>query len=96
MLETLQAAAAEDGYGLSDRWSYLSQRDALDLEVLVDGDPATIVTYSFVVVDAATQPGVHATAARAFATFLARPDIQQIIGEYGTAEFGEPAFISAG
>jgi tungstate transport system substrate-binding protein len=93
MAETLQAASATDAYTFSDRWTFLSRRDALGLEILVDGDPATTVTYSLVVVDPATHPGANATAARSFAAFLARADVQQIIGEYGVSQSGEPAFL---
>jgi tungstate transport system substrate-binding protein len=35
---------------------------------------------------------VNEDAARAFSAFLLRADVQQLIGEFGVDEFGEPLF----
>ena len=90
---TLQIANQRQAYTLSDRGTFLSQRESLDLEVLLDGDPALLNVYHVIVVNPDVHPDVNAAGARAFAAFITRPDIQQIIGEFGVDEFGEPLFI---
>lgn len=90
---TLQIANQRQAYTLSDRGTFLSQRDNLDLEVLLDGDPALLNVYHVIVVNPDVHDGVNAAGARAFAAFITRPDIQQMIGEFGLDEFGEPLFV---
>jgi tungstate transport system substrate-binding protein len=90
---TLQVASQRGGYTISDRATYLAQRDNLDLEILLDGDPALLNVYHVIVVNPDKHSGVNATAARAFAAFITRADIQQVIGEFGVEDFGEPLFF---
>jgi tungstate transport system substrate-binding protein len=90
---TLQIANQKDAYTISDRGTYLSQRENLDLAVVLDGDPALLNVYHVIVVNPDKHANVNATAARAFAAFIVRPDIQQIIEEFGVEEFGEPLFF---
>jgi tungstate transport system substrate-binding protein len=90
---TLQIANQRLGYALTDRGTFLSQRSNLDLESLLDGDPALLNMYHVIIVNPDVHDDVNATGARAFAAFITRPDIQQIIGEFGVGEFGEPLFV---
>jgi tungstate transport system substrate-binding protein len=90
---TLQIANQRQAYTLSDRGTYLSQGEALDLEVLLEGDPALLNVYHVIVVNPDVHGDVNATGARAFAAFITRPDVQQIIGEFGVDEYGEPLFF---
>lgn len=90
---TLQVANQRQGYTLSDRGTYLSQKENLDLPILFDGDQALLNIYHMIVVNPDVHTNVNVVAARAFAAFIVRPDIQQIIGEFGVADFGEPLFF---
>lgn len=90
---TLQIANQRNAYTLSDRGTFLSQQANLDLEVAFEGDPALLNVYHVIVVNPDRYPNVNAAAARAFAAFITRPDIQAVIGSFGVEEFGEPLFM---
>jgi tungstate transport system substrate-binding protein len=90
---TLQIAGQRQGYTISDRATYLSQADTLDLQILVEGDAALLNVYHALVVNPDVHSDVNADGARAFIAFLVRDDVQQAIGEFGVDEFGEPLFF---
>jgi tungstate transport system substrate-binding protein len=88
---TLRVAAEKAGYTLSDRATYLSQPDGLAL--LVEGDPGLLNVYHVIEVTARAGERVQPEAAAAFADWITGPDAQRRIGEFGTAEFGQPLFV---
>ena len=90
---TLQIAGQRQGYTISDRATYLSQQDTLDLEILFEGDKSLLNVYHAIVVNPEVHPGVNADGANAFVEFLVRGDVQQLIGEFGVEEYGEPLFF---
>jgi tungstate transport system substrate-binding protein len=89
---TLQIASERRAYTLTDRGTYLAQRDNLDLDILFEGGAALNNVYHAIVVNPDRHNAVNAEAARAFVAFLVRDDVQAIIGEFGVQEFGEPLF----
>ena len=89
-------ASQEGAYALTDRGSYLSQRSAIDLEILVEGpieDGPELLANPYGIV--AVNPGVHDHVeydlAMAYIGFLTSIDGQSIIEEY-TVE-GEQLFF---
>ena len=90
---TLRVASEKAGYTLSDRATYLAQRDTLALDVLSEGDPGLLNVYH--VIEMTTKAGerVQPDGARAFADWITAPPAQQQIGSFGQAEFGQPLFI---
>jgi tungstate transport system substrate-binding protein len=90
---TLQIAGQRQGYTISDRATYLSQQDTLELVVLYEGDPSLLNVYHAIAVNPEVHPDVEAAGAQAFIDFLVREDVQEIIGEFGVDEFGEPLFF---
>lgn len=89
---TLTIASSRGFYTLSDRATYLSMRQNLELEVLFEGDPALVNTYHVILVNPALQPQINRDGARAFADFLTSPEAQNLIAGLGKAEFGQPLF----
>jgi tungstate transport system substrate-binding protein len=88
MGDTLTVSSEKQGYTLSDRATYLSLRDGLDLEILVEGDEALFNQYGvIVVVDATNEQG-----ATDFMIWITSPDAQQLIGEFGVEKYGQPLF----
>ena len=89
---TLRVADQKAGYTLSDRATYLAQRDTLKLQILSEGDPSLLNVYH--VIEMTTKAGsrVQPDAAKAFADWIVSPAIQQRIGEFGKAKFGQPLF----
>lgn len=94
MGETLRVASELGGYTLSDRATYLAQRDTLGLEVLGEGDPGLLNVYH--VIEMTTRAGdrVQPDGAAAFAGWIVSAPAQEIIGGFGTAEFGQPLFTA--
>lgn len=90
---TLQIANQKAAYTLSDRGTFLAQRDNLDLDILFEGAVELANPYHVIVVNPDKHPDVNVEAARAFAAFIVRADIQELIGQFGVEEFGEPLFI---
>ncbi len=90
---TLTVASDKGGYTLTDRGTYLAQKDNLDLETLSEGDTALFNNYHVIVVNPAKHSQVNVEGARAFAAFLASADTQETIGTFGVEDYGEPLFI---
>jgi tungstate transport system substrate-binding protein len=89
---TLRVASEKAGYTLSDRATYLAQRDTLKLDVLSEGDPGLLNVYH--VIELTTKAGsrVRTDAGKAFADWIVSAPVQQTIGRFGTAKFGQPLF----
>jgi len=87
MAGTLQMADQKQAYTISDRPTYLTWRDKLQLAPLVAGDTLFYNVYHVMEVP-------HAGAgARALADFFVSPEAQARIGRFGTTRFGGPLFI---
>ncbi len=84
----LMMASEKNAYTLTDRGTYLSMRDRLQLGILVEGDPVLRNQYSVTVVKNAT----NAAGARTFAAWITSPVGQALIGEFGVSRFGRPLF----
>ena len=90
---TLQVANQRDAYTISDRGTYLSLLDVLDLEILHEGDPRLLNIYHVMQVNPATSDDVNADAAAAFVDFMVSDEAQAIIKDFGADEFGRPLFV---
>jgi tungstate transport system substrate-binding protein len=89
---TLRVASEKAGYTLSDRATYLAQRNTLELDVLGEGDARLLNVYH--VIEMTTKAGdrVQVDGAKAFADWIVSASAQQEIGSFGRAEFGQPLF----
>jgi tungstate transport system substrate-binding protein len=90
---TLQIANQRSAYTISDRGTYLAQSSNLDLEVLVEGDPALLNVYHVMQVNPERFDGVNGESGRAFVEFMVSEEAQEIIRNFGVEEFGRPLFI---
>jgi tungstate transport system substrate-binding protein len=89
---TLRIASERGGYTISDRASFLSLRQGLELEVLSEGDTALLNLYHVITISPEKLPGVNIEGARALARFLLSEKGQAIIGQFGIEQYGEPLF----
>jgi tungstate transport system substrate-binding protein len=89
---TLRVAGEKSGYTLSDRATYLAQRDTLALTVLSEGDPDLLNVYHVIEMTQRAGDRVRPEGAAAFADWIVAPPTQQLIGRFGQAEFGQPLF----
>lgn len=94
MAEALRMASEKHAYTLTDRGTFLAQRDRLELTVLSDGDPLLRNPYSVIVVSSEKHPGLNHKAARRFSEFLLSAEVQRVIGEFGVERFQQPLFFS--
>jgi len=92
MGETLTVAKEKGAYTLSDRGTYLSRKDNLGLEVLVEGDAALFNPYGVIAVNPAKWPQVNAELANQFVEWLLSVETQEKIAAYKHAS-GLPLFF---
>lgn len=93
MAATLMVANEKDGYTISDRGTYLSQKANLALAVLVEGDKALLNVYHVIMVNPAKHPDVNQAGAQAFLDFLVAPATQEMIAKFGVDKYGQALFI---
>lgn len=89
---TLTIASEKKGYTLTDRATFLANRDNLDLEILVEGDNSLLNVYHVITVNSEKWPKVNYDGAKAFLEFMTAPTTQQMIGQFGVDKFGQPLF----
>lgn len=92
MGQTLRIASEKSGYTLTDRGTFLAQRNSLSLEVLVEGDPILLNIYHVMEVNPKKFNKINAAGGKAFADFMVSPEVQKLIGEFGVDKFGAPLF----
>lgn len=92
MGETLGIANEREAYTVTDRGTFLSRTDDLDLEVLVEGDLALLNIYHVITVNPERYDTINSAGADAFLAFMLDPETQAVIAEFGVEEFGQPLF----
>jgi tungstate transport system substrate-binding protein len=90
---TLLVADARQTYTLTDRGTYLAFKDRLTLVPLVEDDPTLRNIYHAYVVNPGKHPTAHRSEAERFVRFLVEPKVQEWIGRFGLAKFGQPLFV---
>ncbi len=90
---TLNIASDKRGYTLSDRGTYLAQRQNLDLRILTQGDPKLLNVYHVIVVNPEKHDDVNVKGARDFARYITSAAAQEMIGRFGVDKVGEPLFF---
>lgn len=93
MTSTLRIANEKRAYTLSDRGTYLNIKKELDLVVLCQGDKLLFNSYGIIPVSAQKYPWIKYDLAMKLVEYITGKDGQEIIGQYGVANFGEPLFI---
>ena len=91
---TLTVANEQQAYTLSDRATYLARTlEGIDLEILVEGDSRLFNPYGVIAVNPELHPTVNVLGAQIFSEWLTSLATQQLISEFGVAEFGQPLFV---
>ncbi|MCR4400693.1 MAG: substrate-binding domain-containing protein [Syntrophomonadaceae bacterium] len=93
MSDTLMMADEMNAYTLTDEATYLTWRDKLRLQEMVEGDEGLCNSYAVIAVNPARHPAVRHRAAQAFIDFLTGVRGQTIISQYGRQAYGRPLFI---
>ncbi len=90
---TLTIASEKQAYTLTDRATYLANKDSLELEILFEGDAALLNVYHVITVNPEKWKKANYDGAMAFAEFMISDETQAVIGEFGVEEFGQPLFF---
>jgi tungstate transport system substrate-binding protein len=82
MARTQRVANEKRAYTLTDRGTWLSRKDALDMAVVFDEDPALLNQYGVMAVNPERHPHVKHREATAFIEWLVSEEGQRAIGSY--------------
>jgi tungstate transport system substrate-binding protein len=93
MGNTLRVTSEKNAYTLTDRATYLAQKDILSLDILVEGDASLLNVYHVMIVNPELWENVNLEGAEALAEFLISSAGQEMIGEYGIEQYGQPLFF---
>lgn len=87
----IQIANDKEAYTLSDRGTYLSQKEKISLVPVFEGDPELFNPYHVIIVNPARHPHVKTALAQKYIDFIRGETGQKIISEY--KKNGEILFI---
>jgi tungstate transport system substrate-binding protein len=90
---TLQLADEKRAYTLTDRATYLTWRDKVQLVPMVEGDPLLYNVYHVLELNPKNAPRINVTGGKAFADFMVSPETQTRIGQFGKSRFGISLFV---
>jgi tungstate transport system substrate-binding protein len=89
---SLTVASEKAAYVLTDRATYLANKDNLQLDILVEGDQSLLNVYHVITVNPAKWEKVNFDGAMAFLKFMIEPSTQDAIGQFGVDKYGQPLF----
>lgn len=91
MGDTLTMANEKLGYTLSDRATYLSMKDSLDLEIVFEGDENLFNQYGIMAVNPENWPDVDYEGAKLLIDFFGSEEGQRLISEF--KPYGDTLFF---
>ena len=86
-------ASEKQAYILTDRATYLSNKDTYQLDILVEGEAGLLNVYHVITVNPAKSDNINYEGALAFANFMIDVETQSAIGEFGVDKYGTPLFF---
>jgi len=89
----IQMTNEKQGYTLTDRATYLSMKDSIELEIVLEGDVQLFNQYGVIAVNPNKHDRINAKGADAFVKWILSERGQALIGEFGREEFGESLFV---
>lgn len=92
MAATIRIAEDKEAYTLTDRATFIVLEDALDMEIMIEGDPGLKNQYSVAVVNPKLHPDINHEGALAFRDYLLDPETKKFIKEYGWDEYHKHLF----
>jgi tungstate transport system substrate-binding protein len=89
---TLLMADEKNAYTLSDKGTFLSYAGNLSLEIIVENSSDLLNVYSVIAVNQSKFSWINAAGANNLIEFMTSNETQQLIGDYGVAQYGESLF----
>ena len=94
MGDVLNMAKEQQAYTLSDRATYLALvKEGLDLVILGEGDPVLFNPYGVIAVNPEKSSAINNELANQFIDWIISVPTQELIGQFGVADFGAPLFV---
>jgi tungstate transport system substrate-binding protein len=90
---SLTIASEKGAYTLTDRATFLANKDKLQLEILIEGNKTLLNVYHVITVNTDKWPKVNYDGAMAFLKFMTKPAIQDVIGKFGVDKFKQQLFV---
>ncbi len=90
---TLTIASEKLAYTLTDRATYLANKENFSIGILVEGDAALLNVYHVITVNPENWENANYDGAMVFAKFMTDPATQDVIGKFGVDKFGQPLFF---
>ncbi len=90
---SLTIASEKGAYTLSDRATYLANKDKLQLDILVEGNKTLLNVYHVITVNPDKWPKVNYAGAIAFSKFMTDPATQEVIAKFGMDKYGQSLFF---
>ncbi|TCO77400.1 substrate-binding domain-containing protein [Marinisporobacter balticus] len=92
MGDTITMADEMQGFTLSDRATYLSMKNDLDLEIAVEGDPLMFNQYGVIPVNPNKNDKINEEGANEFTEWIRDENCQQMIAKFGVDTYGQALF----
>lgn len=93
MGDVLAITDEKQGYTLTDRATYLSMKDNLDLDIIIEGDANLFNQYGIIPVDPGKNDIINNDGAMEFMNWLLGEEAQNLIKDFGVEEYGQPLFV---
>ena len=90
---SLTIASEKGAYTLTDRATFLANKDKLQLEILVEKNNSLLNVYHVITIDQTKWPKTNYDGGVAFLKFMTEPATQEVIGKFGVDKFGQQLFI---
>lgn len=90
---TLTIASEKAAYTLTDRATYLANKNNLQLDILVEKDNALLNVYHVITVNPDKWPKINYNGGLAFAKWIVSAPIQDVIKNFGLDKYGQQLFI---
>jgi tungstate transport system substrate-binding protein len=89
---TLTIASEKGAYTLTDRATYLANKDTYQLGILSEGEKSLLNIYHVITVNPEKCTKNNYDGAVAFKDFMISPETQAVIGQFGVEKYGQPLF----
>ena len=89
---TLFIASEKGAYTLSDKGTFLSYADNLDLEIIVENSSDLLNVYSIIAVNQSKFSWINIAGANNLIEFITSNETQQLIADYGVDTYGQSLF----
>ncbi len=93
MAQALRMAHEKKAFVLSDRATYLTLKNEIEMKVSFEGDEQLLNRYSVITVNPQKHSHIHQDEANRFVEFLMSPNAKKIIGSFGVELYGQSLFV---